>query len=86
MKRTLFAVPLLLALALTTTGCPEGDDEGTTASGSAQPAAGASAAATEAPDSGPAPNAPKLAATMLDPLIEDMPTGKYGGSVVAGAY
>lgn len=83
--RLLLAPALAAALLTTLTGCPEGEEQGATKGGS--PAAGGpSAAATTAADTGPAANAPALDADLADPRIEDMPTGKYGGQMIAGAY
>jgi peptide/nickel transport system substrate-binding protein len=37
-------------------------------------------------DRGPAADAPRLRSDLLDPRIEDAPTGRYGGSLTFGAY
>ena len=84
--RLLVGPALAAAILMTVTGCPEEADPGTTQGASPGASAAPVAAGTEAPDTGPAPNAPALDADLTDPRIEDMPTGKYGGQMIAGAY
>lgn len=73
-----------VVLTLAVAGCAEESEEAQKATSTASTAP--VSAATEAPDSGPAPNAPALNPALKDPLIGTSPTGKYGGSMVAGAY
>jgi peptide/nickel transport system substrate-binding protein len=69
--------------ALVLTGCVEDvPKEGQQAATTEK----AASAAPEAPDSGPAANAPKLDPGLLTPKVEDAPTGKYGGKVTLPAY
>jgi peptide/nickel transport system substrate-binding protein len=75
---------LAAAVAASLAGCPEEAEDQAKSTGAAS--AAPSAVASEAADTGPAPNAPALVAGLTEPCIEPMPTGKYGGQMIAGAY
>ncbi len=85
MRHSQLGPALAVAILTTLTGCPEEADQGTT-KGASPGASQPSAAATMAADTGPAANAPALDADLADARIEDMPAGKYGGQLIAGAY
>ncbi|MEB3198083.1 MAG: ABC transporter substrate-binding protein [Candidatus Sericytochromatia bacterium] len=71
------------AIALALGACAEEAEE---KSSTQAPSAAPSVTATSVADTGPAANAPAGDPALKDPCIEDMPTGKYGGSLIAGAY
>lgn len=84
MLRQVVSIPVLLAVALSAAGCieriPEKQGAGQTAKASEV------TKAVDSPDPGPAPNAPALAKGIVNPLVEDAPTGKYGGTLNLYAY
>ncbi|MFN3432077.1 MAG: ABC transporter substrate-binding protein, partial [Candidatus Sericytochromatia bacterium] len=83
MYRKMIGIPLSLALALVATGCVEEIPEDL---GQTKPAEARSQTAVEVVDTGPAANAPKADPRILDPKIEEAPTGKYGGTIFLPAY
>jgi peptide/nickel transport system substrate-binding protein len=83
MIRKMIGIPVSLAFVLTSVGCVEEipKDQGKQAVSQAR-----SQDQVEEVDHGPAPNAPKLDPDIVNPLVEDAPTGKYGGTLYLPAY
>lgn len=83
-QKKLIGIPVILALTLVTTGCPEEAPEGQTGQ-NGQTVENVDKLASE-PDSGPAPDAPTLNPDIVNPKVENAPTGKYGGNLSLYAY
>jgi peptide/nickel transport system substrate-binding protein len=83
MYRKLIGIPVSLAVALMATGCVEEIPKDL---GKKKPTEARSQTAVEEVDTGPAANAPKADPRILDPKIEEAPTGKYGGTLFLPAY
>lgn len=93
-RRDLASVSGLLAAACLLSACPEGPD--LEAEKAAQAAAVEAAKqpkrpdpiyeADKQPDLGPDPSRPKAPATLLDPCVEPLPGGRFGGALSFGAY
>lgn len=93
-RRDLASSLVLLASTGLLLGCPEGSDieaEKAAAARAAElalhpPSPDAAYDAAKAPDLGPDPTRPKAPASLLDPCVEPMPGGRFGGSLSFGAY